>query len=260
MTIAGYGIFMKERYKEVELSASAKAKPTELVPALRYVERSTGNVYQTFSDKISEEKFSMTIIPQVYEAYFGAKGETVIMRHLKTDDETIETFAGSIPKELLGSQATGTNEIKGSFLPENITDLIVSPDGSKIFYLLNSGENANGIVSNILGDKKVQIFSSPFTEWLSYWPNSNTITLTTKSSSGIPGYMYAIDPNKKDLVKIFGDIGGLTTLTSPNDKLVLYGDSNLSLGIYNTETRNSTPLRVTTRPDKCVWALTSDPL
>ena len=95
---------------------------------LRYVDKATGNIYQTFADKIDERKFSSSVIPRVYEAFFGNEGESVIMRYLKTDNRTIETFVGALPKEFLGSDSVGTNEIKGSFLPENISDISVSPD------------------------------------------------------------------------------------------------------------------------------------
>ena len=141
MPIAGYGVFMKERFKEViptipeitdpslilplageeglvppakgdigSLKTTAKktsaVKPTapltEFIPNIRYVEKATGNIYQTFADTIDERKFTTTIIPTVYDAYFGDNGNSVVMRYLKEDGNTIETFAGTMPKEILG--------------------------------------------------------------------------------------------------------------------------------------------------------------
>ncbi len=166
MPVAGFGIFLKERLKEtlpttVEDIITEKPitkKPvsplTEFVPALRYVDRATGNIYQTFADKINEEKFSSTIIPKVYEAYFGDKGEKVVMRYLKENDMTIETFAGVLPKEVFGKESTGLNELKGTFLPENVTDMSVSPDLLKIFYLLEGTDNVAGITADMTGEKR----------------------------------------------------------------------------------------------------------
>src|SRR3989344_4700588 len=115
MPVAGFGLFIKERLKEItppppppqgegqEIKFSPTKKPTppptEFITAVRYVERATGNIYQTFLDKIEERKFSTTVIPKVHEAYFGNKGKSVIMRYLKIDDRTIETFVGTLPKE-----------------------------------------------------------------------------------------------------------------------------------------------------------------
>jgi len=281
MPVAGYTVYQKERYKEVLPATDTNTSPTgsapsasqptttktkivtptppatEFAPALRYVARANGNIYQTFADKIEERKFSTTLVPQVYEAIFGDKGSAVIMRYLKTYGDTIETFAGSLPKELLGGDTTSENEITGSFLPENITDLSISPDSLKIFYLFNVGGGSVGITSGPLGDKKVQVFDSPFTEWLSFWPNSKMITLTTKPSSSVLGHMYTINPEKKDLTNILSGISGLTTLTSPDGKLVLYSNNTLAMNVYDTTTRNSTPLGIRTLPEKCTWSKNS---
>lgn len=279
MPVAGYTVYLKERYKAVPevtpivpestnetpastTQVSAKPTPTapltEFVPALRYVARTNGNIYQTFIDTIEERKFSSTIIPKVYEAFFGNKGESVTMRYLKADDRTITTFVGTLPKEVLGGDSVDNNEVKGVFLPDNITDLSVSLDTLKLFYLFNSGNTAVGISATLPGASKTQIFDSSFTEWLSQWPNTNMITLTTKPSAYVLGYMYSLDPVKKTFTKVLGGINGLTTLVSPSAKLILYGNNTLSLGVYNTETRETATLSVRGMPEKCVWAKTND--
>jgi len=158
----------------------------------------------------------------------------------------------------LDTAVDGTAEVKGIFLPEGVKDMSLSPDASSIFYLFNSGDNMVGTTLNLLNNKKAQIFSSPFTEWLSQWPNAKMITFTTKPSSGISGYMYAMDPSSKNLNKVLGGVNGLTTLTSPNGKLVLYGDDNLLLSVYHTDTKVSNALGVKTLPEKCVWGRGSD--
>ncbi|MFA5778019.1 MAG: hypothetical protein WC870_00805 [Candidatus Paceibacterota bacterium] len=279
MPIAGFTVFNKERLKEIPVviptptntdtppSASSTTikkitkptpPPTEFMPALRYVDRATGNIYQTFADKIAERKFSGTIIPKVYEALFGNKGQSVIMRYLKTDGRTIITFVGNLPKELLGGDTTESNEIKGSFLPENIKDMSLSSDTGSVFYLFNTGDSMVGTTLNLTTNKKVQIFDSPFTEWLSSWPNSKIITLTTKPSFSVPGYMYTIDPNTKNLIKTIDEVPGLTTLPSPNGKLVLYSNNTLSLNLFHTDTKTNDLFGVKTLPEKCIWGKAND--
>jgi len=247
---------------KIGLKKPTKPTPpqTEFMPALRYVDRTTGNIYQTFADKIEERRFSTTIIPMIYEAFFGNKGNSVIMRYLKSDLKTIITFVGTLPKESLGADTTTDNEIKGVFLPENIRDMSLSSDANSVFYLFNSGDSAIGATLSLLTNKKVQVFDSPFTEWLSSFPNSKMITFTTKPSSGTPGYMYAMNPSNKNynFNKILNGINGLTTLISPNGKLVLYSDNNLSLNIYHTDTKVSDVLGVKTLAEKCTWNKTGD--
>lgn len=268
--VAGFGVFMKERYKEVadpvptteDAINPIKIKPTppttEFIPTLRYANRATGNIYQTFADKIDERQFSPVFVPKVYEAYFGNKGESVIMRYLKEDNKTIETFVGSLPKELLGADGAGINEMKNSFLPENISDISISPDASKIFYMFEVSDNVMGVTLSLQTGTKIQIFDSPFTEWLSFWPNNKMVTVTTKPSSNIPGFMYAINPERKDFIKILGGINGLTTLASGDGKIVLYSDNNLSLSVFDTNSKNSELLGVKTLSEKCIWGKNSN--
>lgn len=276
MPIAGYGIFSKERFKELptpepgfddeedtdpildDSKTPVPAKPitpptTEFVTALRYVAKETGYIYQTFADKTEERRFSSTYIPKVHEAFFGNKSESVVMRYLKSDDRTINTFLGALPKEVLGGDTSDTNELKGTFLPENVTSLSVSPDLFNIFYTLNVGEQVVGTSAGIAGDKKNQIFTSPFTEWLTEWPNQKIITLTTKPAYGIPGYMYFLDTTKKSTTRVLSDINGLTTLTSPSGKFVLYANDALQMSILNVASKAITDVPIKTLPEKCVW-------
>lgn len=288
--VSGFVVFMKERYKEIpnpkenniqndivdekkeeNKEMSLIAPQTEFAPALIYVEKATGNIFQTFVDKINEKKFSDMTIENLYETYFGENGSVVISRYLKnisvlntqeikTGWETIMTHLGLLPKEILGADSLSLNKIEGSFLPENITNISISPNTSKIFYLFNLKGGVVGTISLLVGVNKTQIFNSQFTEWLSQWPNENIITLTTKPSFFAEGYMYEINPNSYEngLKKILGGINGLTTLTSPNGNLILYSDNTLSLNIYNKETKESSALSVKTLPEKCVWSKIND--
>ncbi len=86
---------------------------------MRYVAKATGNIYETFADNIQEGQFTTTVIPKVYDAYFGNSGNSVVMRYLQTDTgKRIETFVGNLPKEYLGADTITNNTIKGSLLPK----------------------------------------------------------------------------------------------------------------------------------------------
>ena len=280
--IAGYGIFSKEVFTDVPVlvlppvidttatgttDKKTVAKPTppatEFVTTVRYTKKETGNIYQTLAKNVDERLFTTTVIPKLYEAFFGNKAGSVAMRYLKEDGTTIETYLGTLPTDTLGADSTANTQLKGTFLPENITDMSVSPDSSQLFYLFTTNNTVVGIVAGALGDKKTQVFSSPFTEWILQWPNAKMITLTTKAAATLPGYMYAINPDRKDFSKVFGGINGLTTLTSPNGSLVLYNSSSnggVNLYLYHKDTGASDLLGVKTLPEKCVWATASDAL
>jgi hypothetical protein len=149
-------------------------------------------------------------------------------------------------------------EIRGTFLPDNVQDMSLSPEAGSVFYLFNVGEGTIGTTLNLATGAKVQVFDSAFTEWLSHWPNNKMITLTTKPSALVPGYMYKVDPATKSFSQVLAGVNGLTTLTSPDGKMVLYGDSSLSLRTYDTNSKETNLLSVRTLPEKCIWAKSSE--
>lgn len=273
--VSGFGTFSREVFTQIPVSApentttdipqnttdtKTPVKPTppstEFISSIRYANKADGNIYQAEISEANQRKFTSTIIPKIYEAFFTKKPNAVALRYLKEDNQTIQTFLGTLPEDLLGADSAGNDALKGSFLPENITDMSISPDGSQMFYLFNLNDTSVGMLSDGSGARKTQIFSSPFTSWLSQLPNPKLVTLTTKASDGLPGFMYTINTDKKDLTNILGNINGLTTLTSPSGRMVLYSSStngNLSLNIYNVDTGTTNLLGARTLPEKCVW-------
>ncbi len=239
-------------------TASAPApETTPITPdkvLIRYVERATGNVFESPVPDVVETRLSSTRIPQIHDALFGNGGKSVVLRYVKEDNQTIETFAGQVP-------ATPEGEMQGVFFNENITNMTVSPDSSRLFYLFNFDTGATGTTSGFAGDNKFQLFDMPYTEWLSQWINTKNILLTTKASGLASGYAYSVDSTSGVFNKVLGNINGLTTLGSPDGKWILYNSyegQSLSLGLYNTEEKSLKPYAIGDLPEKC--AFTADSL
>lgn len=265
--VAGFVVYQKERYKNIPAPEDTVAKKdtknkpsspaTESIPAIRYVDKATGFIFQTFADKIDVRQFSSTIIPKVAEAYFANNGETIVMQYSKENNynkDSVITFIGALPKEYLGADSSETNKITGSFLPENIIDLSVSKDTSNIFYMFKTGEITTGIsMKASTTTKKSQIFDSPFSEWTSEFADNKTILLTTKPSSGVDGVSYMLDSENKSFTKILNNIKGLVTLPNANNKKILYSNGDLVLNIYNTQSGGITNVSLRTIAEKCVW-------
>lgn len=262
MPVAGFGVLEKEVFAyvpppepidgEVVETEAPETPTTEYQTTVRYVAIENGNLYQTEAGKPDERKVSDATIPLVREALFAQDGSSVILRYLK-NNSIIETFVRELPAEVLGADSAVTGKIDGSFLPEDVTDIVTSPEGKSVFYITNIRSGASGTIANSLGKDKDQVFNSAYTEWLADWPHADLITVTTKPSAGVPGYMYGINPHTKSFNKIMGNIDGLTTKTSPNGDLVLYAGDNLRLSIYNIETGETTNTNISTLPEKCTW-------
>lgn len=228
-----------------------KAIDSKGLPVVRFVEHGTGYVYDVSVRADNETKRTGTVIARAAQAYFGNNGNTIVFRYLKEDNSTIETYLGQIIPSAL---VDGFANITGVFLPENITDLAVSPDTKSFVYLLPTSDGVAGISIRSDGSGKKELFSSPFDEWLLDLKNGG-LKITTKASNGILGYMYSVSPTGI-LQKVIGDIAGLTTNASPDGRQILYDTSSTGqISLYVRQVNgNSVRLGVATLPEKCVWS------
>lgn len=224
------------------------------LPKLRYAEKGTGYIYETDSAGENERKISSTILSRTAIAYFGTDGSTVAVRYVKTDNATVGTFLGTVnaPKD---PDAGIAGTLVGTFLPDGIIDVAVSPDGKNIGYIVPTENGVVGMSSKMDGTGKKQLFLSQFGEWILDWKTGG-LYATTKASAGIPGYMYKVSTTGT-FQKVLGNIPGLTTTASPDGKMVLYGvgDSGTT-AIHLRKLKDGTDVNtgLSGLPEKCVWA------
>lgn len=218
----------------------------DIVPALRFVARSNGHIYQQYLDTKDSGKISNTTIPTIHEAIFANEGQFIMYRYLNDVDETIQSFFGTLG----GSES-------GEFLPENIQSVATAPSGGEFFYLVPIGNDIAGYISSFSNSKKTQIFTSAFTEWEPQWTQQNSIFLTTKPSYLFRGSVYSLNKLTGGFTKIFGGVYGLTTLSSDSNNLILYTDTGSGrpqLGIYNMTDRSFSSIGLNSIAEKCVWS------
>ncbi len=218
----------------------------EVVPSLRYVERATGHIYQMYLDTKVIGKVSNSTIPNIYEAIFNGKAQSVIYRYLSGDNKTINSFMAT-----LGAR-------KGEFLQSNITDISLSPEKDKFFYITKTINGVTGTINSFNNEtKKDQVFISSYSEWLSQWVKPQNIYLTTKASGLVEGSMFSLNTINNTLNKVFGGILGLTTLANKDGSLVLYSaysGSGPKLEIFRVANHTMVGLDNYGLPEKCVWA------
>ena len=191
---------------------------------IRYILRANGNIYETYTNSDESKRISNTTVPKVYESNWLASADRLIIRYLKEKTESIQTFSVKI-----NPATTTLNEfvggIDGNFLPENITGLAVNPIGDKIFYLTGSIQGVSAYIAKPDGLNKKLIFESPLVEWSVSWPKEEIITMSTKATARLPGYLYFLNSKTGDFSKVLGDILGLTTKTNRQATAVLFSDS-----------------------------------
>lgn len=220
---------------------------------IRYVDRATGHIYDVNPTTMEKKQIINNTIPKIQEAYFKNDGSAVIYRSIKDGSDIIQnTLLVLTPPKSTSTDALYT--VATASLPSNLGDMAVGPTNN-IAYVLN--DSGSVVTSGFDGSKSSSLFSSAFTNWLVSWPSSNIVTLTTKASSDVPGYLYFINPSNSSMKKVLGNINGLTTLTNLDGTKVLYsGNINGSLGLYlyDTKANTNTPMLPVTLPEKCVWS------
>lgn len=216
----------------------------EYLPGIRYVERKNGHLYKMLFKDFSPIKISNSTIPGIHEAFFDKEGGTVLYRYLSNED-IINTFLATLGKP------------SGEYLNANITDLSVSKDKTRFFYLVENNNSGIGFVQSFATGIKQAVFSHPFTEWVSEWDNNGNLYLTTKASYFSTGNIYILNQSNKTLSKILGGINGLTTKVSPDGKKVLYSVSDNKgphLMVFVEDGRKFIDLKTYGLADKCVWS------
>lgn len=231
-------------FVKTEIKNPLEINQNEIAPSIRFVNRINGHMYKMFLDTKVQDKISNSTIPAIYESFFNYNANTIIYRYL-SQENIINSFMAT-----LGAP-------KGEFLPQNISDLSISTDGTKYFYLVESNNSVTGIVGKFGETNKEYVFTSPFTEWLSQWTDNQEIFLTTKASYSTNGSIFLLNTTSKTLTKILGGIPGLTTLVSPNGLNVLYSngtETGPKLGLFNISKHTSKEFSSYGLPEKCVWS------
>jgi hypothetical protein len=217
---------------------------------VRYIEKSTGHIFETELFSPRQGRISNTTIPKVYDAVWGNKNNSLIARYLKDDDVTIDTFSLTIKD----TSTTTENTITGIPFPNKISD--VSIYDNSVFFLEQAQSGSNGYIGNFSGGNKKLIWNSPIRELNSQYVNSNTVALNTKPEENTDGFLYFINTSNASYRKVLGNIKGLSSLVAPDATRVLYikqGD-DYTMNLYDLSKRTYTTVTPESFPEKCVWA------
>jgi hypothetical protein len=218
---------------------------------VQYFEKATGHMYEIDAFGKKEKKRTITTIPKIFEVFWSKNADKAILRYLAEPEEA--NIVEPVHSFVATSLASTT---EGIFLPLNTLAAVTSPEEEKIFYLLEADTTA-GIIASFENKNQKEIFYSPFGEFLISWPTKNTITLLTKPTALIEGYLYRLNAQTGSFTKILGDIKGLTALYSPHGNKILYSESERTIfetKIYDINEGTSSNFNYKTLPEKCIFS------
>jgi len=173
--------------------------------------------------------------------------------NIKTTGQ-INNLCLSIVEERVASMLP--EKITGVFLPKNITATSVSPSTDNMVYFAKQTNETVVVTLNFATQTLEQLFTTPFSEWAPHWTGEESITLYTKPSGLVDGYLYNLSTVEGTLTKLESSVSGLTgTMNGAQEKLfVSEGGSSVSNQIINISDGSKTPVSFKTLPEKCVWS------
>ncbi|MSU56123.1 MAG: hypothetical protein EXS51_02340 [Candidatus Taylorbacteria bacterium] len=245
-------------YKEPQAGAVIGKRNGNLVA--RLVDTALGNVYEVGLAEGTPERLTNTTIPKVYEALWRSSGTGVILRYLQKDEETVETFSTTIREQ---GAVAGEGELAGSFLPRDITSLAVSPDGTKVFSLREENERSVGIVSDMAGGGRQEVWRSPLREWTARWIKGDTVALLSAPSAFAPGLLLYVNPSTGGVERVLAGLSGFLALPSPTGAFIAFNtstDKSFTFSLFEKTSRDIRALPFVTLTDKCVWNKTGSVL
>lgn len=224
---------------------------------LYYLDANSGEINLVdFQEKVSKYISSLGQ-KNIYDVLWGNDGSNLLFvaRAVRSDNPIF--FSALTPTNIPEADRIINNSVMG----RDIRAIAVAPNKKDIFYLEadSDGYVVGHTASFSFGNKK-QIYTSSLAEWSLTWPNINTITFQTKAAASVPGYLYFFNPSTRETKKIIGDVPGLTTLTSPDGKMVLFSESNdvgYSSSLLDSGKNTKMAISLRALPDKCVWTKNS---
>lgn len=220
--------------------ANASSTPEVTVS---YIERQSGNVFSYTASTKSLTRVNNKTIPGIQSASWLPDASAAFVRYLSGNGlSTINTYSLA---------ATSSN---GFFLPQNLSDVAVSPAG---ILTLSSGVNGSiASLTHIDGTHATTLFATPLTSIRVSFAGKNQYLAYSKPSATLAGDAFLVS-SAGHFSRIAGPQNGLVALASPLGKWVLvsYTDGNaMQMKLVDTATGISLPLPVATIADKCVWA------
>ncbi len=253
--VSGFTTFERKIVPDENSSTLPEIKRDETETIYRYIDRATGNVFETTENKVSISRITNTTIPKIYEATFFDAGNGVVLRYLDERNE-VETFVGKIATAV--NEETGEQDayssITGIFLPKNV-DSISKSQNNDVFFYTKDGRGYT-FEGNAPANQKI-IFESPLTEWLSEWAGSRII-LTTKPSYLSEGFAFTVNPANGLKNKIIDGYRGLLVKQNSNLSKTLYSaysSDSVFTQILDTTNQETRSVNVKTLADKCVWSI-----
>lgn len=209
-----------------------------------------GHLFERKADGTSDEKrLSNFTIPQVLKVVWASDAKRAIVFY---------SLGEELRKLLMDYSNPQTP--KTNFLPNSISDAVFSPNGASMAFINDLGDTRNifTATADFKNQKKVMDNVIPDLELM--WPSASILSIKTKSSYAIPGFLYSISVSSGALTKIAEGLG-IDAVWNSDGSGVLYsyasaGGGMQSLKFYDIKSGKTQDLDLRTIAEKCAFLKT----
>lgn len=243
----------------IEPQSGAVAFFASSTPMVRFADRATGHIFESQLNLTGIKRITNTTIPKVYEALWRTDGSTVNMRYLSDNSETTRAIIGRISTSTITTDTNSDTieELRTTFLPDNITSLSINPVTGALLYVIKDISGSQIYIANADNSNSRVLYESSIKDINASWINNTTIAVQDKPSAVSAGQLYFIKTGSKQTERVLGGILGLSTLTNSSSTLTAYSASNktsIVSGIYDHKKGDTKTFSFTVIPEKCVWS------
>ncbi|MDB5225646.1 MAG: Protein TolB [Candidatus Adlerbacteria bacterium] len=172
------------------------------------------------------------------------------------EGSTIKTVLLNFP--LASTTSSTPAPVRIQFLPNDIIDIVASPDGRSLAYLLAAPGGVDGYVARADGTNTTRLFSLPLSQVLLSWPTQSTLMVTSKAATGLAGIAFSVNATTGATAPILYAPGLTTTADSFFSQVVYQSATENARTTYthDTKTNLDRPLSFDPIPEKCAWSRT----
>ncbi len=213
---------------------------------VKYYTRANGNVFESDFDGLELKKTSATTLANLLKAVWSGDKQKVI---------GIFSENGKTKKYFYDY-----NTNQSSLLNDKIGYVSWSPDSKKICYQFSESSGRSNIsTANPDGTGYKNIFKTRLDNLIIEWPIKEKISLRQPASGLSQNFLYALNSDNGDFVRVLSDIYGLSVKWSPKaDKILFSSTDALGKGPHLTladeSGANFKELKLSGIADKCIWS------
>ena len=246
-----YGELQKITSQPVSGYTSSTTENGELF--VRFVEKSTGNIFDSRIDSVTSNRVSNTTILAIQEVVWHKNADNFVLRY-QDENDVVKTFVANLSEK----STTSPSEIQsteGFFYSDGILEVVSNPSHDSFLYADPSNPGFRGRVSDYNGNDGV-LFTTDFAEWTLSWTKEESIIAYPKPSAYANGFTFTIDTATGKFSKLFGGSKGLSVKPNTGADRFMYSETinnSFITNMFNSNTRKDTVIGLTTLAEKCVW-------